>query len=61
MTDCSTVLQSVTLAADVPQLWFTASVKGEERALHHRAGLQHIKAMAARQCALPCSAWLPMY
>ena len=52
MTDCSVVPRPVTLAAGVPQLWFTASVKGEERALHHRAGLQHIKAVAARQCAV---------
>jgi len=25
-------------------------VAGEERALHHRAGVQHVKAVAARQC-----------
>ena len=35
------------------QLWRTASVKGEERALHHRAGVQSNKAIAARQCDLP--------
>ena len=54
---CATVCDT---RSCVPQLWFTASVKGEERALHHRAGLQHIKAVAARQCALPCSACRPM-
>ena len=60
ITDCRIVPQSVTPATNVTQLWFTASVKGEERALHHRAGLQHIKAVAARQCALPRSACLPV-
>ena len=57
---CSAAPQSVTHASGVPQLWFTASVRSEELALHHRAGLQHVKAVAARQCALPCSPCSPV-
>ena len=44
------------LVAVPRQLWRTADLKGEERALCHRAGAQAEKALAARRCArcTPC-------
>ena len=43
------------LVAVPRQLWRTADLKGEERALCHRAGAQAEKALAARRYSSKCT------